>query len=148
MEKNPERSIAVRRLSLCLFLFLITAILIACQPAAEPVSADITACTASCEDIWLGVPVCSREQAKALKDARRPSDIFPALYTQDGIGAKRHELPLAQHDRTPTYYLPLAMDGLSGPQHGHSDHPMEAGTDSCSHSLRLELLWDSQPFSA
>jgi len=114
MEKNPERSIAVRRLSLCLFLFLITVILIACQPAAEPVSADITACTASCEDIWLGVPVCSREQAKALKDARRPSDIFPALYTQDGIGAKRHELPLAQYDRTPTYYLPLAMDGLSG----------------------------------
>ncbi len=115
----------MRRLYFCLLLLLIAVTLCACQSSADSAPADTTACTALCEAEFFGIPVCGTEQADALKDVRRPSDVLPSLYTQTADNTERHEVPLAQNEHTPTYYLPLDM----------TEADMDSITLSCNVSL-------------
>jgi len=90
----------MRRFYICFLLFLLTAVLFSCQSAtpAEPGSA------------WFGISVCDADTAKLLKETRVPSEVLPKLYTQTADSAIRHEIPAAQNENTPTYYLPLDID--------------------------------------
>ena len=91
----------MRRISIYLLLFLLTAMLCACQSTA--VSADGSS-------VLFGIPVCNADTAETLKAARTPSEILPTLYTQEDGDGIRHAIPLAQNEKTPTYYLPLDTD--------------------------------------
>ena len=90
---SQERSIVVRRISIYLLLFLLTAMLCACQSTA--VSADGSS-------VLFGIPVCNADTAETLKAARTPSEILPTLYTQEDGEGIRHAIPLAQNEKTPT----------------------------------------------
>ncbi|MBR5870605.1 MAG: CotH kinase family protein [Clostridia bacterium] len=89
-----------------LLLILAVFLLCSCQTTASAFAEDITACIASSEHALLGIPICSTEEAKALKAARRVSETLPVIRSADENGAL-HEVPLAQNDARPTYYLPL-----------------------------------------
>ena len=91
----------MRRIYLYLLLFLLTAMLFSCQTAAP---------AAEQESVWFGISVCDAATAKILKETRTPSEILPKLYSQTAGESVRHEVPAAQNDKTPTYYLPLDMD--------------------------------------
>ena len=91
----------MRRISIYLLLFLLTVMLCACQSTA--VSADGSS-------VLFGIPVCNADTAETLKAARTPSEILPTLYTQEDGEGIRHAIPLAQNEKTPTYYLPLDTD--------------------------------------
>ena len=94
----------MRRICFCLILFVTAVMLCACSSPAPAPDNDITACAASAETVLFGVPVCTAEDAKLLKSTRRASEALPSLRTV------YHEVPLAQNERTPTYYLPLNPD--------------------------------------
>lgn len=91
----------MRRIVLYLLLFLLTAMLCACHSAADTTDGD---------SVLFGISVCGTDTAEALKAARTPSDILPTLYTQADGEAIRHAVPLAQNEKTPTFYLPLDID--------------------------------------
>ena len=102
----------MRRILICLLPLLCAVLLCACRnsPAEAGISADIAACIASSDTAFLGVPVCTSEAAGQLKEARRKSKTLPALRTLDPASGQLHEIPLAQNENTPTWYLPLDME--------------------------------------
>ncbi len=139
----------MRRFVFCLLLFLLTVTFYACQPAANAAQADVIACAASCETEFLGIPVCAPEQAKALIDARRESAVLPTLYSQTTDNTERHEVPFAQNESTPTYYLPLDMtdsapDGITLSCDASlfvvADDPLPDKSDALRCGYRYQLL--------
>ena len=97
----------MRHFKLCLILLLTAVLLCACQSTPDASSADIAACIASSEVSLFGVPVCSKDDIRPLKEARKVSETLPNLRSASENSDLYHEVPLAQNERTPTYYLPL-----------------------------------------
>jgi len=100
----------VRRYLFCLLLLLLTVMLCAWHTAEDHLSADSAECIASSETALFGIPICTKEQAAQLKQARRASEVLPKIVSMADASGPQHELPLAQNETTPTYYLPLNME--------------------------------------
>ena len=100
----------MRQLKICLILLLAAVLLCACQSGSEAPSADIAACIASSDTSLFGIPVCSKDDILALKETRRASQTLPDIHSVSENNTLLHTVPVAQNERTPTYYLPLDMD--------------------------------------